>query len=541
MKLLIAFLLAFFSTSAYNQNLVPNPSFEDYVTPPCSWLGTQSDLAAAVNDWYILSGSPDIFNTLVPTSCFANCFSTDYYAVGHQQPHSGDFMAGIITYGAGMGASSQYRESYEIQLTSPLIVGQQYYVEMYVSLGDYSTYASNNLSFYFSVPQVIFDISNTGPLYFTPQVTETSIVADTNNWVKVSGTFTADTPAEYLLIANFTDDSLTDAFHINPTPWGDAYYFIDDILVKETCLSVGNNKTICANDSTVITASSDSFNGWALASNPATIISTDSSFMVAPTSTTTYLALSDCDTFSVTVYVQSAPPDLFLGNDTTICEGTTLVLQATDANGSYEWQDGSTNPSFDATTAGTYSLHETNQCGTSYSEIHLDVSPLPDMHFGEVAWFCEGDSVILTEAEPTLQTFYIDENGNFISTTVIKSPGFYYLTAHNDCGYISNMVSFEMVTCPDNPEVEVDIELPNIVTPNGDQINDLLIPVHLKGIATMKTTLFNRWGETVYETTNLSIEWDGSSYSEGVYFWKIEYTDFQSKTNEKHGFFQLLK
>ena len=381
----------------------------------------------------------------------------------------------------------------------------------------------------------------TGPLYFTPQVTETTIVADTNNWVKVSGTFTADTPAEYLLIANFTDDSLTDAFHINQPSIGDAYYFIDDILVKETCLSVGNNTTICENDSTLITAASDSFNGWALASDPATIISTDPAFMVSPASTTTYLALSDCDTFSVTVYVQSGPPDLFLGNDTTICEGTTLILQATDPNGSYEWQDGSDNPSFDAITTGTYWLRETNECGTSYSEIHLNVSPLPDFPFGEVTWFCEGDSVVLNETDSTIKTFYMDPSGNFVSTTVITTPGFYYLQAHNDCGYSTNMISFEMVDCPDEPQADVDIEMPNIVTPNGDLINDLLIPVQLKGVVWMKTSITNRWGETIYETNNPAIEWDGSAYSEGVYFWKIEYTDQLSKTHERHGFFQLLK
>jgi gliding motility-associated-like protein len=536
-RFLLAVLALLFSSSAYNQNLVPNPGFEEYVTQPCSWIGTQSDLSAVQEDWLILSGSPDIFSSQVSASCFAYCCgSTEYNAVGYEQPHSGNFMAGIITYGAGMGLPHQYREGFEVQLTSPLVVGQEYYAEMYVSLADNSFFASNNIGLYFSETFVPFDINNTGPLYFEPQVKGTSIVDEMNGWVKISGTFVADTPAEYLLIDNFTDDSLTDVFHLTGEPdYGKAYYFIDDILVKPTCLSVGSDHTICQNESATITAASPAFNGWALASDPAVILSTDPAFTVSPQVTTTYLAFADCDTFPVTVLVQTVPPDLFLGSDTIICEGTTLILQATAVNGSYEWQDGSAQPSYDVTTAGTYWLKETNQCGTTYSEIYVGISPLPKIPLEPLTWLCEGSSLLLYEIDPTLKTYYVDSTGNYVSTQVITAPGMYNVQAQNDCGYFSKTIFVEMVDC------EGALAMPNVVTPNGDQVNDLLVPTHLKGISTMKTTLFNRWGEVVFETNNPAIEWDGSDHTEGVYFWKVEYVDLGMKQSTLQGFFYLVK
>jgi gliding motility-associated-like protein len=543
MKTTFIFLIVIFPFFINCQNLVPNPGFEDYITPPCYWIGTQSDLSAAEQNWLIQSGSPDIFSTLVASSCFASCSSTEYYSVGHQQPHSGNFMAGIITFGAGMNMLSQYRESYEIQLSSPLITGQKYYTEMYVSLGERSSFATNNIGFYFSEPLIPFDITNTGPLYFTPQINETNVIADTSNWVKISGTFTAESPAEYLIIANFTDDSLTNSFHINQTDFGDAYYFIDDILVKETCLSVCNNKTICKNDSTTITASANSFNGWALADDSETIISTDSIFVVSPLVTTTYLAFSECDTFSVVVTVKTLPPATDLGNDTIICEGQTLTIKANEINGNYEWQDGSSKPSFDAIVSGTYWLNETNVCGTTYSEIKLDVSPLPKINFDVVTLLCIGDSIILDETDPTLETFYYDTlTGSNGFKTIINSAGFYTLRAQNDCGYSFKMISVEMIECPDKKiDCLLEFEMPNVITPNGDLINDLLTPAKIKCIGEMKTTLFNRWGEIIYETSKPTIEWDGSAYTEGVYYWKVEYTDLNSKKIEQKGFFHLVK
>ena len=69
---------------------------------------------------------------------------------------------------------------------------------------------------------------------------------------------------------------------------------------------------------------------------------------------------SDIDTTVVSFFnVQ----DLDLGNDTTICLGDTLVLDATLAGTSYKWQDNSTGSTFKVFAAGKYSVTRTDSNG----------------------------------------------------------------------------------------------------------------------------------------------------------------------------------
>ncbi|MEI6124662.1 MAG: hypothetical protein WCQ95_13675, partial [Bacteroidota bacterium] len=69
-----------------------------------------------------------------------------------------------------------------------------------------------------------------------------------------------------------------------------------------------------------------------------------------------------------------------LGNDTTICQGQALALNATTPNSTYLWQDNSTNPTFNVTAAGTYTVTVTdnNSCvGTDAIQVAVSANPTP--------------------------------------------------------------------------------------------------------------------------------------------------------------------
>lgn len=72
----------------------------------------------------------------------------------------------------------------------------------------------------------------------------------------------------------------------------------------------------------------------------------------------------DADTIDV-AFMNTA---IDLGNDTTICHYDTLTLDATFPNVTYLWQDGSTNPTFAADTAGTYWCQITDSIGCTVSD-----------------------------------------------------------------------------------------------------------------------------------------------------------------------------
>jgi OOP family OmpA-OmpF porin len=70
--------------------------------------------------------------------------------------------------------------------------------------------------------------------------------------------------------------------------------------------------------------------------------------------------------------------------------------------------------------------------------------------------------------------------------------------------------------------------LPNVFTPNADSINDILKFTICTKI--IKTTIYNRWGNLVFETDKQNRSWDGRTTSgepcvEGNYFYIIETED----------------
>lgn len=58
-------------------------------------------------------------------------------------------------------------------------------------------------------------------------------------------------------------------------------------------------------------------------------------------------------------------------------------------------------------------------------------------------------------------------------------------------------------------EVVASVFVPNVFSPNGDGFNDLL-RVRGKGIEDLQFIVFNRWGEKVFETTDINSGWDGT-------------------------------
>jgi hypothetical protein len=117
-------------------------------------------------------------------------------------PKHGSAYGGFIAY----DDSEEYREYLQVQLTSPLLAGEEYKVSVWVSLADLSAYAIDSIGIHFRDSAVAE--SGYAPLPLTPQVVTTPGVPLTNTtgWTLVSGRFTADGGEEYMIIGNFLSD-----------------------------------------------------------------------------------------------------------------------------------------------------------------------------------------------------------------------------------------------------------------------------------------------------------------------------------------------
>lgn len=85
----------------------------------------------------------------------------------------------------------------------------------------------------------------------------------------------------------------------------------------------------------------------------------------------------------------------------------------------------------------------------------------------------------------------------------------------------ANQSAFSNVVCVDNCPVYI---LPNAFTPNGDEQNDLFVPVSSCFIESVEFEVFNRWGQLVFTTNNPELNWNGNNargeaLAPGTYFY----------------------
>jgi gliding motility-associated-like protein len=92
--------------------------------------------------------------------------------------------------------------------------------------------------------------------------------------------------------------------------------------------------------------------------------------------------------------------------------------------------------------------------------------------------------------------------------------------------------------CQNLEIVPAQIQNINIITPNGDGVNDALAFDYLDFYPENELYILNRWGNIVYQTVNYQNDWFGSNFSEGTYFYLLK---IKETGQEYSSFFQLKK
>jgi hypothetical protein len=221
-KSLIAVLSIMSYYQSYSQNLVLNPSFEEYFQCPNGLI--QLDRCKY---WESFGNTPDYFN-----ACATNGVTLPNSVFGFQYAHNGAAVAGLIPYRIPTSPDGpNYREFIGSQLVNNLIIGQKYFFSFYVNYSFYhpnQAMACNNLGLLFST--VSFNTNNPPPLNNFANIHESAILTDTVNWIKVSASFVADSAYEFVILGNFFDDQHTDTLSFTSAP-DSPYYYIDDVCV----------------------------------------------------------------------------------------------------------------------------------------------------------------------------------------------------------------------------------------------------------------------------------------------------------------------
>ena len=124
----------------------------------------------------------------------------------------------------------------------------------------------------------------------------------------------------------------------------------------------------------------------------------------------------------------------------------------------------------------------------------------------------------------------------------LSIAGCFFISATDTVGNKSN---FSEPLCTDNCPILI---LPNVFTPNGDGVNDFLVPIDVRSVKSIKFQIYDRWGSPIYSSTDIRKLWDGNMRNgkpatEGVYYYVAEIevdksTPFRIK---RYGNFTLLR
>ena len=209
-----------------NENLVYNPSFEEYIKIPKRLSQTFAHFNYATKYWTSpTGGSPDLYHSDIPLY-----MGWKKKGFGLQKARTGKVMAGITIYGDPK-QKTHTREYLHIKLKEPLQANQKYYAEFW-TMRFAGGLKSGNLGVYVSSDRL--ETKEHLVLKPKPFVNEKNIInQDSLKWVKVSGYFTPDAAVQYLTIGNFFEDSLTQVATERKHRLPFAYYYIDDVLIKK--------------------------------------------------------------------------------------------------------------------------------------------------------------------------------------------------------------------------------------------------------------------------------------------------------------------
>ena len=120
--------------------------------------------------------------------------------------------------------------------------------------------------------------------------------------------------------------------------------------------------------------------------------------------------------------------------------------------------------------------------------------------------------------------------------------------------YIVTLYATNQYNCRDTSSLDLIVKgayalyVPSSFTPNQDGLNELFIPSGF-GLSEnnigYKMEIFNRWGQKIFETTDINTGWNGSrngvALTEDIYVYSIVYVDYQNDTHSVTGQVTLIK
>jgi gliding motility-associated-like protein len=214
-------------------------------------------------------------------------------------------------------------------------------------------------------------------------------------------------------------------------------------------------------------------------------------------------------------------PTTSLDHNSELCQSSTRILDP-GAFSSYLWQDGSTSRKYTVSKTGNYFVKVTDNNGCiNWDTVHITtILPSPSNFLPADTSICSYGTADLTSARSFAS--YIWNNGNTSPKLIVDKAGTYWVQVRDSKGCIgADTILVNIKDCM------VGLKVPNAFTPNHDATNDVFRALLFGNVKSFELTVYNRWGQIVFYTTDRYKGWDGTiggkEQDPGVFIWMCKY------------------
>ena len=244
------------------------------------------------------------------------------------------------------------------------------------------------------------------------------------------------------------------------------------------------------------------------------------------------------DTLNLIRIFDLPKPDL--GPDSVACIGQPRILSPKETYASYMWNTSAISNTIIVNSTGEYWVEVQDQNGCTGADTTL-ISALerpPKPNLGIDTFICSYMSLTISSDQPFDK--YLWNTGARTRSLNITQPGSYWLQAtdKNNCQGADTIIV--------NPKQCLEgLYVPTGFTPNGDGLNDVFRPLLFGDIISMKFTVYNRWGEIVFQTTKPGQGWDGNykgiPQDPNLFVWTCTWQLTGMEPGKKSGTFLLVR
>jgi gliding motility-associated-like protein len=314
-------------------------------------------------------------------------------------------------------------------------------------------------------------------------------------------------------------------------------------------VNITGNSTICAGKNDLLTANPSGGNPlYTYSWTPGSATTQTTNVTAAGDYTVRVTDAKGCTNLSHMI-VKLSNPKITVTKNTYICPGKIASIHVSGSGTpmiSYQWVSApSAGQTFTTATAGAYEVFMTDAYGCTDTAIaNVIYNPVPQaiisyspgnpIELGTAIAFSDNSTVTTGSVVADSWTFgdTAIANNNFHPSHTYAAGGHYPVT----------LIVTSDKGCKDTTVIYIDIQwpivIPNIITPNGDGINEFLEFKNLLYFKNNKLLIYNRWGTLLYQSDDYKNNWTGKDYVDGTYYFILDVPD---KKRTIRGFFTNIR